>query len=476
MTTAAGELGGMNSTKAADRLSDPIRSSLRSSVIDASAFSVMVGLGETYLPAFVLAVGLGEVVAGLMATVPMLTGSILQMISPIVLKRTGSRRRWVILCASTQALAFVPLCVGAWQGWIPGWCVLITATLYWAGALAAAPAWNTWMSHLVPPRIRTHFFSRRTRFAQFFVMLGLIVGGVILHNTKSIGVPLLGFAIVFAVACLSRLVSSYYLYKQVEPSSEDFIERRVRLGEMVDRFRSRRGALLVYMASVQIASQLAAPYFTPFMLEKLHFSYGMYVGMLAVSYFARSVALVFLGRFAKRYGAIRLLWFGGVGLVPLAVMCVVSDSPVYLLSTQVVAGVCWATYELATFLLLFETIPNDERTSVLTTFNLVNSTAIVTGSLLGGALLRWFDASYSAYMWLFAISSIARAAIIPLLRRVSLEPGVVLQVAPQILTVRPSGGSVDRPILSSIDDLQSRDRLSQSQLSLLSSSKDASEE
>lgn len=448
---------------------DPIRTSLKSSVIDGSAYSIMVGLGETYLPAFVLAVGLGEVVAGLMATVPMLLGAVIQLVSPHVIRRTGSRRRWVILCATTQALAFLPLVVGAWQGWIPAWTVLLAATMYWGGALAAAPAWNTWMSHLVPPRLRTRFFARRTRFAQGFVMLGLVAGGITLHNTKVGGLPLAGFAIVFAVACVARLTSSFFLVRQVEPAAEDFIERRVTLRQMATRFRSRDGAIMLYMAGVQVTSQIAAPYFTPFMLEKLQFSYGLYVAMLAVSYFARSTVLFFLGRYVQRYGAKKLLWLGGLGLVPLAVMWIVSPSPYYLLPSQILAGACWAAYEFATFLLLFETIPDEERTSVLTAFNLINSASIVTGSVVGGLILRYLDKSYEAYLLLFVLSSLGRALILPLLRRVTDEPVRPVTVAAQTLTVRPSGGSVDRPILSSIDDPSVRDRLSRSQISLLSS-------
>ena len=45
---------------------------LRAITADGVFFSVMVGLGEAYVPAFALAVGLGEIVAGLVATVPML--------------------------------------------------------------------------------------------------------------------------------------------------------------------------------------------------------------------------------------------------------------------------------------------------------------------------------------------------------------------------------------------------------------------
>ncbi|MBK8270750.1 MAG: hypothetical protein IPK83_21565 [Planctomycetes bacterium] len=168
----------------------------------------------------------------------------------------------------------------------------------------------------------------------------------------------------------------------------------------------------------------------------------------------------------------KLLWFGGAGLVPLAAMWVISPSPYYLLPSQLLAGACWASYEFATFLLLFETIPDDERTSVLTTFNLVNSASIVLGALLGGFILRFWDKSYEAYFALFILSSLGRLAILPLIRRISVVPKHAMPVASQTLTVRPSGGSVDRPILSSIDDPQTRDRLSRSQLSLLSRRQD----
>ena len=45
---------------------------------DGFAFSIMVGIGETYLPAFMLTAGRGEMAAALIATIPMMTGSLLQ--------------------------------------------------------------------------------------------------------------------------------------------------------------------------------------------------------------------------------------------------------------------------------------------------------------------------------------------------------------------------------------------------------------
>jgi hypothetical protein len=66
----------------------------------------MVGLGETNFPLFALALGKGDAVAGLVATVPQLVGAVLQTCAPWAIERIGSPRRWIMLCATIQVLGF----------------------------------------------------------------------------------------------------------------------------------------------------------------------------------------------------------------------------------------------------------------------------------------------------------------------------------------------------------------------------------
>ncbi len=77
----------------------------------------------------------------------------------------------------------------------------------------------------------------------------------------------------------------------------------------------------------------------------------------------------------------------------------VSQQFPWLIFIQMVSGTSWAAYELAFFLLFFESIAEEERTSVLTIYNLLNTTAWVAGSLIGGALLLSFDASYRRFSY-----------------------------------------------------------------------------
>ncbi len=392
---------------------------LRSIVGDGAAFSLMVGIGETYLPAFALALGMGAVVAGLIATLPMLAGAVLQLSTPAAVRLLGSHRRWVVVCAGLQAASFLPLVAAAMVGRLSAAALFLVAMIYWGAGMATVPAWNTWVGALIPARLRAPFFARRTRVAQACVLLGFLLGGIALQTFSWLGKPLAAFALLFLTAAVCRFVSARFLARQSESAPRPGGHRDVSPTELLRRCRrGHDGRLLVYLLSVQMAVQIAGPYFTPFMLKQLRFSYATYVTLVAASFIAKAIALPWLGRFAQRFGARRLLWLGGLGIVPISALWLVSQSWPYVLLLQAIGGLVWASYELAMSLLFFESIRADERTSVLTLYNLAHACATVGGALAGAAFLAFFGAHHAAYLALFAISSAARALTLVLLARV----------------------------------------------------------
>jgi MFS family permease len=427
------------------------RSDLRSSLGDAASFSVMVGMGETYLPAFVLALGLGQVASGLITTIPMLAGAVLQLVSPAAVRRLGSHRSWVVACAVCQAACFLPLCAAAWYGSMPLWAVFAVAAVYWGSGLATGPAWNTWVGTIVPTRLRARYFARRTRLSQICVLSGFLIAGVSLQYGASAGHPLTVFGILFCVSALSRFASAGFLLNQSEPVPPGDDHRHVPLAEFVSRIRSSgEGRLIAYLLAVQTAAQIAGPYFTAYMLGPLKLSYGYYVLLIAVSFAAKVIALPAFGAVAHRWGARRLLVLGGIGIVPLSSLWCVSDSLYYLFCVQIVAGTIWAAYELAMFLLFFETMPAEERTSLLTTFNFANSLAIVAGSLIGGAILATWGKGQHVYLTLFALSTAARGLSLIVLARVPRFAVAGESLGLRTLGMRAGSGSLDQPILPSI--------------------------
>ena len=117
----------------------------------------------------------------------------------------------------------------------------------------------------------------------------------------------------------------------------------------------------------------------------------------------------------KRVNMIRLLlWIGALGVVPLSGLWLVPETMPglfwYLLATQVVSGVLWSAWELAQLLLMFETIPEAERTSLWARFNVGNSFAQGLGTMAGAWLLVRLGADHQAYATLFLLSIALRLA------------------------------------------------------------------
>ncbi len=434
------------------RPSDALRLArdLRAITADGIAFSLMVGAGETYLPAFALAMGLGQVVAGLVSAVPLVAGAVLQLATPWAVRRLGSHKRWVVTCAVIQAAAFAPLVGAALTGHLTVTALFAVVTLYWAAGLGTGPAWNTWVGAIVPSEIRPRFFARRSRLAQGSVLLGVIAGGVALHQAHGQGGVLYAFAALFLAAGLSRAVSAGFLASQSEPPAA-IAHQAVSARELLARARhGADGKFLLYLLAVQGAVTVASPFFTPFMLGELHFSYAAYLVLISTSFVAKMVSLPVIGHFVERVGAQRLLYLGGIGIVPMAGLWIVNQSLPWLLAVQVVSGVAWAAYELATFLLLFERIDPNERTSVLTAFNLANSVATVVGAAAGALLLGAIGVGRESYLILFGASSVLRLASLPWLARLGRMEVVPVMIQARPMGVRPNTGSVDVPIVAGL--------------------------
>jgi MFS family permease len=435
------------------RLSEPnrLRADLRSITADGAAFSVMVGVGETYLVPFALALGIAAGQASLLATLPILAGSLLQLVAPLGVRRLGSYRRWVVGCAALQALCFAPLVVAALRGAAAPAMLFAVGAAYWGFGMATGPAWNAWVGTIVPARVRARFFARRARLAQLALLIGIVAGGYGLELGKQQGQLFAAFAGLFVAAGLARLVSSRFLSAMSEtPGLASRLEAIHVRGVLRQLRGNDAGRIVAWLLAMQVVVNIAAPFFAPYMLGPLGLSYDGFMLLTATSFVSRVAVLPLLGRLAERGRSARLLRLGALGIVPLPALWLVSDDFTYLLTLQAFAGCAWAAVELATLLVFFDALEQETRTSVLALYNVGSAAAVALGSLLGAGLFVALGADTAAYAALFAVSSIARMATLPLLRAVGPpRPGPPTGEL-DTLAIRPSLGALQRPILSSL--------------------------
>ncbi len=393
---------------------------MRVSTVDATSFGLMVGVGETYLPAFALAVGMGEVVAGLISSIPMLIGGLLQVVSPWIVGRYVSEKRWVVSSSILQGCAFIPLILAAISGSMSTLALMMCTSMYWVGGLACGPTWNSWIDKLIPRPVRANYFAKRSRSAQIATASGYLGAGALLHMSQAGGWQAQAFAGLFFVAWISRSFSCSMLAIHKPPRQRAYDHLGVSSTPPSDakstalvavpfprRVVSPRD-LILYLAMVQAVVQISGPYYAPYMLKHLDMSYIGFAVMIAAMFIAKILAVAAWGQFAKRSSAQWLLLAGGALIVPSSALWTLSTNYAWLISVQIFSGIGWAAYELGFFLMFFDSVPITRRVRMLTVYNLANTTAWCCGALAGGWLLYHLGPNEFGYKTLFMLSAVGR--------------------------------------------------------------------
>lgn len=407
-----------------------LRSDLANCTGDGATYSFMVGAGEAYFIPFVLALGVGEVAAGLYFSIPYLVGSSLQLLAPHGVSLLGSPRRWVVSCACAQCLSFVPLIAGAVVGTLPPWILLSAFAIYWGAAIGAGPAWNAWVAALIPSHIRPRYFGSRNRLCQWLTLIGLGVAGAMLtagEHGDAVTSPatgtgpweMLAFAGVFLMAATSRAGSVGFLLRQAEPPLGAWQHRPVPLRNLLVRpLAGRERPLVLFLLVFQLALQVSSPFVASYLIGEVGYTQGEYFIAAAILFGTKSLSSRFFGALAARRGARFVLALGAAMLTVHAALFALPPSSWLIYLLMAASGVCWSAYELANFLLFLDLSKPDERTSVFAAFNFLNALALLLGSLAGGTLLHWLGDDLGAYSLLFLASALARMAALPLLKLV----------------------------------------------------------
>jgi hypothetical protein len=435
------------------------RQHIRSSVRDGIFTNLNIGLAESYFCPFLLALGIAEVTAGLAIVVAQFIGVLLQM---LFIRAIGSRwglRRRLLFFLGLQALAMVPLFLcGYLRLGSPALLVAILG-LYWGSLLSLNPPWNKLMGHTVPRRLRLQFFSVRNQFAQLSVVAGLITAGLLLNSAKGSELPI--FLGIFLAGLLLKGLSWIevrYHHRDHGPHPEG-PEEHVRFRDFLRGLSgSEQGKLIVFLFFFYVSVHSAAPYFTPFMLGHLKFSYLQFMAVTAVAYAGRILAFRVLQKRAKprHIGLILTLGTAGVSTSPL--LWAISQEFWWVLSIEFLSGCYWAGFELATILLYYQKIEDRHRTSVMSYVTFLNVTGMVTGSLIGAGLMKILPGE-APYLMLFGISTFLRLLVLVCLPQMKFEGRIPKLISfNRVFSARVPFGVLSRPVIGRIRKEKSEEK------------------
>jgi MFS family permease len=387
-----------------------VRSSLRYSLLDGAAFSLMLGSAESYFQAFAVFLKATVSQVGIVYTVPMFVATLIQLHASALLRWFRSRKNLTVLTAVLRTLLFVPLILVYYMGVARVWILLGLICLYFALNYLSIPAWTSWMRDLVDEQRRGAYFSRRNRISNLVALLGIIFAGLILEYFKVH--PFLGFTLIFSVALLGSIGSTIFLsvkyepsYTEPPPSREGFFHFSIRM------FRSNYGRFVLYNFSLYLAVFFAGPFFVPYMLKDLGFSYLQFMVATSLVVLIKFVTLTLWGELADRYGNKKILVLSSLFMAVLPLLWIVSPAFWWICLIQAIGGLAWSGFDISALNFAYDALPAEKVTRHTSYLIFYRGLAIFIGGLIGGLLIHHFSLFGSKYYGNFFLSGVLRIVI-----------------------------------------------------------------
>ena len=394
------------------------RRTMRLSLKEGSAAAVMTGAGESYIPAFALSIGASNFQIGLISALPALFSPISQLLGSSLMEKYP-RKNIMTRGPLLQALMWFPIIALGLIYWysssnlMPTLLVIIYPVYAFFGALLT-PAWFSLLGDIVPKRIRGKYFGKRNKMCTAVAVVTTVTVAFLLDFFKTKGLVLFGFSIVFAIASIARMISSYLLSRHYEPPFKLEHGYYFSFWQFVKKAPGNNfGKFVIYTGLIYFAVMVASPFFTVHMLKNLQFSYTTYVLVNISSTVFTFIFSPVLGKFADRYGNKELMRFGSILIPFLPFLWLFSGNPWYLAFVpQLAGGLGWAAFTLASSNFIYDTVTPQRRGICVTYFNIFIYAGTFLGSVVGGILAAYVPIKFmNNILFIFVISGILRALV-----------------------------------------------------------------
>ena len=428
---------------------DPqVERSLRYSVRDGVAWSVMFGAGESYLQAFAVFLKATTAQITLLAALPALLGSLSQLASGWIVGRAVQRKSLIFGGVLLQALTWLPIIALAFVPTEhPVLWLIVWVALYYVGGQFAAPPWSSLISDLVPERRRGRFFGKRTQLMSIFTFASLAAAGIALEYFEQRSTAAWGFALVFAVALAARIYSLAQLMRMHEPLQRLEPLALPPLAGLLGRLRGSEFARFAsFVACMNLAVAIASPFFTLYMLRDLKFSYLEFTAASAFYVLIQFLALNLWGRLSDIYGNLRVVQITCIVFPVLPVLWVLFPWFWAILVFQFIGGFVWAGFSLAAGNFLYDVVPPQKRAAYSAVHQTLSNSAIFGGALIGGFLathvphqIQWGDhvITFTSGLWAaLTLSSLARLVVVSIFLPRLRESRLVRPISPTALAIR----------------------------------------
>ena len=375
---------------------EEIERSLRLSIIHGMLMMIFIAsTGGMFIIGYFKQLTPSNLMTGIVMAMPMAAGA-MNLVAAYLAEHKGERKRLCVTgcyisMASWMCLIAVPYVSS------PSVCIPASLAALALGHLSlgvtTAP-WMSWMADLIPEKIRGDFLGKRWA-GQMIVMavFAMVEGGFLDwmgRQHESAQADLRGFSIIFAVGVLFGLVSLQFLQRQHHPRPQH-IGGVVNLWRVFLELIRTRGMRPLMLTNVLYMTGFTAagPFSIVLMREYLELSW-LTIGLFNAIHLATVVAgSKFWGRVTDAHGCKPVIVICSLLSIPAPVawMFVLPTNYVYvILACNVLAGFCAGGIMVSAMSLLFDRIPQKNRSACMAEFSTITMTLSALAPLLGGLI------------------------------------------------------------------------------------------
>lgn len=387
---------------------DQRKASLNYSIKDGIFHSIMVGFGENFISPFAIFLKATASQLALLSSLPQLFGSLSQLFTPKFIELFKSRKKIVSIGVLLQALMWLPILYAFYLGGLAVPYLIFFVVVYWMLGMFVNPAWNSWMGELVDTKHSGRYFGFRNKVVGVAALSSLLVAGLVLNIFQKNKVGFTGFAILFVVALVARIISFIYLTRKYEPPVVVYEGAKFSFLEFLKQMRFRNyGLFVIYLSLMNFSVNIAAPFFSLYMLQELKFSYLTFTIVTASAIFAKIMFMPFWGKLIDKHGSKKILAFTGFVMPLSPLLWLLSSKVSHLVLFQLYSGIVWSGFELAASSFIFDSTTLPKRARCVAYYNVINGVMILFGTLVGAFLVK-HPLFLTPFLFVFFVTGVLR--------------------------------------------------------------------
>ncbi len=386
--------------------------SLKISVIEGSFASVMGAAFDQFLIPFAVAINSTVSQIGFIRAAPQFGASVVQFFAPDVADRLGEKKKLVVAFVFLQAL-----CLALFVGislWLRNPYAVVAGAFFLSifGSFVS-PLWSGWMGDLTDVKTRGSYFSHRNKVTGIVSFVAILAFGYFLDRISNAGNQFLGFTILFAIAALTKVASTYLLSQMHEPKHEVLKETGFFRKFMGSLFSTNFGRFVLFMTFMAFAMNFASAFFSVYLLQDLHFNYLQYTLVTLAGTVVSFLFMAYWGAKADAHGNRLIFTITSFVLPLIPLLWLFSASFYYIALVQAFASFIWAGFSISAFNFVYDAVETDKRTRVISYYNILGGFAVVAGTAAGGFFLSSFPVMFaSKFQQLFFVSFVLRLAVV----------------------------------------------------------------